>query len=347
MRKTFTSLLTICTVFLTVHSFAQNVPYYTHYMLNKLAFNPATAGEKDAICVTGLVRQQWWGMNDQSTLFNPDIGQPTRKVNPATQAFTITAPLLKDNKLGVGVQVINDKLGYNTALYLRGSLAYKFGFGDLLPNNSRTQTLAVGADFGMVQIGLDGTKYVPLNPGDPQVPTGLVSGNAFDMGFGLYYTHQRLFNGFSAGASIQHLNRPLVDVSGFIAYQTARAINLHAQSRHDMGSFSLLPSALIRMGGGIALQTDVGVRAEFNQKFQLGVNVRTSDAMALMAGYFVQPNLFVSYSYDTNVLSSTTLRYTRTGSHELFVSYCFDFKATPPPPIKRNNVRYLEGYSIK
>ncbi len=243
MQRTFTRLLTLSTVFFTVHAFSQNAPYYTHYMLNKLAFNPATAGEKDAICVSGLAHQQWLGQKDQSSrYYDVEPKDFNSGVNPGTQSFSITAPFLKNNQLGAGLTVINDKLGYNSALYLRGALAYKFFLGRKLQNGSSEQVFSVGLDAGMVQIGLDGTKYNPLQPGDPKVPTSKVSGSSFDMGAGLYYTHQRIFDGLYAGLSLGHLTRPSVDVAGFINYRTSRYIYLLAGTRHELGSIALLPS---------------------------------------------------------------------------------------------------------
>src|SRR5688500_13763829 len=112
MRINITKLLVLGSVFFSLHSSAQLDPYYTHYMLNKLAYNPAVAGEKDAICLNAITHQQWLGQKDGSALYKPNSGQWFDAVNPSTNGFSITAPLL-NNQLGVGFQVISDKLGFN------------------------------------------------------------------------------------------------------------------------------------------------------------------------------------------------------------------------------------------
>jgi len=315
-------------------------------MLNKLAFNPATAGEKDAICINALTHQQWTKQTDQSASFfeGADPNAQFDKVNPRTNSFSITAPLL-NNQLGVGFQAIQDKIGFNTNLYMRGSLAWKIRMGRKLPDGSTDQTLAIGADFGMVQVGVDGSKFNPLTAGDPHIPTSSVSGSTFDMGAGVYYTHQRLFDGFYIGASMTHLTAPSVNLLGAVNWKTKQYLYILAGTRHDFGSIALLPSLLVK-AIGTPVQVDLGCRAMFNEKLVAGVNIRSGDAISMLLGYYVMPNLYFGYSYDITALS-TVRNYTNAGTHEIFASYCFDLPPGEKPPLKpRYNVRYLEGYTL-
>lgn len=344
MRLNFTKLLVLGSVFFSLHASAQLDPYYTHYMLNKLAYNPAVAGEKDAICANLITHQQWLGQKDGSAAYKPESGQWFEAVNPATNGFSITAPLL-NNQLGVGFQVISDKLGFNKNTYLRGSVSWKFRMGRKMQDGATDQALAIGADFGMAQVQLDGTKYNPLDPGDPNIPTTIVSGSKFDMGFGVYYTHQRLFDGFYAGASITHLTAPKINIAGILDWSITRYLYLLAGTRHDFGSLAIMPSVLVKTSGK-GVQVDLGARAMMNDKLVIGANVRTSDAISLLFGYFIFPNLYAGYSYDVTALSKVN-QYTRAGTHELFLSYCFDISVGPPPPKKPiYNVRYLQGYTL-
>lgn len=348
MRKTFTKLFILGTLFFSVQVSGQNDPYYTHYMLNKLVYNPATAGEKDAICVNALTHQQWVGLKDQSN--SPDgtsdpWKNPISGVNPATNTVSITAPFLKSNQLGLGLMLATDKLGYNKHLYWRASAAWKFRMGRRLPDGSSDQVLAVGADFGMVQAGIDGTKLHALQPGDPNIPTSLQTGSKFDMGFGVYYTHQRLFDGFYAGLSMTHLTAPKVDVANTLYWKWNQYLYLTMGSRHDFGNVAILPSILVR-AVNTPFQVDLGCRALFNEKLVVGANVRTRDAISLLVGYYIMPNLYAGYGYDITALSKVNT-YTRTGTHELFLSYCFNINPpTKDGPKPRYNVRYLEGYTI-
>ena len=64
-----------------------------------------------------------------------------------------------------------------------------------------------------------------------------------------------------------------------------------------------------------------------------GFTARTSDAIALMAGYTPIPKLTVGYSYDMTLLNK--LSSISRGSHELVVKYCYFL---PPPP--KQNARH-------
>ncbi|MFC0181043.1 type IX secretion system membrane protein PorP/SprF [Pseudarcicella hirudinis] len=61
---------------------AQQEALYSQYMFNMMAVNPAYAGSRDVLSMTGLFRQQWVGVE----------GAPT------TQSFTIDMPLKKEKK---------------------------------------------------------------------------------------------------------------------------------------------------------------------------------------------------------------------------------------------------------
>src|SRR5690606_24506175 len=160
MQRISTRLLVVASfVFYSVHSLAQQDSYYTHYMLNKLAFNPAVAGEKNAICANLLTHQQWLGQKDENPQFDPNKNVDFNPgVNPATNTMSITAPFLKDNQLGVGLQAVQDKLAYMTLLQVKLSAAYKHNFGKKLPNGMKDQVIAGGIDVGMFQGSIDGSK---------------------------------------------------------------------------------------------------------------------------------------------------------------------------------------------
>ncbi|MGI8893311.1 MAG: type IX secretion system membrane protein PorP/SprF, partial [Bacteroidia bacterium] len=55
MRRIFTLIAIFCSTF----AMAQQDPQFSQYMFNKLSFNPAVAGSKDAICMGALYRNQW------------------------------------------------------------------------------------------------------------------------------------------------------------------------------------------------------------------------------------------------------------------------------------------------
>ena len=75
-------------------AFSQQDPMYTQYMYNTLSVNPAYAGSRDALSLTGLFREQWIGIDGA----------------PSTQSFVMHSPIYNDN-MGLGLSVVNDRVG--------------------------------------------------------------------------------------------------------------------------------------------------------------------------------------------------------------------------------------------
>ena len=89
-----TILLGVIAMMSVTSIYAQQEAMFTHYAFNTLAVNPGYAGSRDALTVTTLHRSQWVGFD----------GAPT------TQTLNVHSPIHND-KLGVGLSILNDKIG--------------------------------------------------------------------------------------------------------------------------------------------------------------------------------------------------------------------------------------------
>src|SRR5687768_1514885 len=87
---------------------AQQAPMFTHYMNNTLVVNPGYAGSRDALTITALHRSQWVDF----------------KGAPVTQTITMHAPL-RNEHLGIGLSVLNDKIGPANNTSLIADFAYR------------------------------------------------------------------------------------------------------------------------------------------------------------------------------------------------------------------------------
>ena len=105
-------------------SFAQQDPQYNLYQYNQMVINPAYAGARDAIAMVADVRKQW-------------LAFPCA---PTTAVFSVHSPVAND-KVGLGLSIINDKIGSKTV-----SSAYA-NFSYILKVNNKTK-LAFGARAG-------------------------------------------------------------------------------------------------------------------------------------------------------------------------------------------------------
>jgi type IX secretion system PorP/SprF family membrane protein len=91
--------------------FSQQLPQYSQYMFNKIAYNPGVTGTTNGICVGGLIRQQWVGFKETNAAGN------SFNVAPETYVFTINAPV-KALRGGLGGTIIQDKIGHQDIMPL-------------------------------------------------------------------------------------------------------------------------------------------------------------------------------------------------------------------------------------
>ena len=108
MKKTFLIILVaLCGLKLS----AQQDPQYTMYMFNMMSINPAYAGSKDNTDITLLFRKQW-------------VNYPGA---PQTISFNAHTPIYFD-KMGLGMSLINDKLGVMNHNIVNLAYAYHLRF---------------------------------------------------------------------------------------------------------------------------------------------------------------------------------------------------------------------------
>ena len=106
-------LVAVTMLLISMHlsSRAQQNAQFTQYMFNGLAINPAYTGMDEALNVTFLNRSQWVGVDGA----------------PVTQTLTAHT-LFSKSKLGIGLSLLNDKIGVHRNQKVAGSAAYHLAF---------------------------------------------------------------------------------------------------------------------------------------------------------------------------------------------------------------------------
>lgn len=174
------------------------------------------------------------------------------------------------------------------------------------------------------------------------------------MDFGLYY---KIPGKLTVGLSATHLtassfSKQLDDkiITGdarLFNYQIDRTYYLSAQYQLALGSSDtwVLKPGLFVKTDAVSTSVQLGGIMEYDQQFWGGIDYRFQDAVALMLGANFQMNgenaggglLKVGYSYD---FSTSNIRNYSSGSHELFVRYCFAVSPKPKHEEHRD-VRHL------
>ena len=277
----------------------QSEPQYSHYMYNRLLFNPAYAGSKDVAEFNGLYRTQYVGLSERAT---------------QTAYLGFNMPIYSINS-GIGLTSTNDMIGYlrTTTVNVDYNYRKKFSFG----------SLGVGVSVGFIQTGLQGNllRTPTGGPGgvdgnDPAVPAGLVNGIAPDFSAGLYLNNDKYF----VGVAMNHL----YSITKLKNTQIDYARNLLVMGGYDFHAgkhFTIMPSVLIKSDLK-QVQTDLSLTMKIYNNILTGIALRGYDARSLDAVIFyagVQIKAFrLVYSYDIN---TSYLKGFNTGSHEVSVAY--------------------------
>lgn len=305
MKKFLSIALTVTAV--TGIAYGQQDPQFSQNMFNKLFTNPGYAGSSDGICGTLLYRDQWTGFDGA----------------PKTGLFSVDAPVnALHGGLGLTIMAV-DELGFENTFMAKLAYAFRFNVGQ--------GNLAIGADFAFLQKSLDGD-FKFNDPGDPVIPESSVSGSTFpDLGAGIYYNSDKLY----AGVSASHLLESEIDYGDFTSTM-ARHYYFTAGYRIEFSpAVSLTPSVFVK---NVADQTqaDINANFHFNNRFWIGASYRLEDAIVLMAGLNITPNLRLGYAYD---LTTSDLKDYSNGTHEIMLGYCYKIRKKITP-INRN-VRFL------
>ncbi len=282
-----------------------------------MTINPGKTGIDlyNGICATSIYRNQWDKVN----------GAPNSAV------LNIEANLSKFFPGGVGIAFYHDAIGFARQNNLLLNYSYPIQIG-------RAGVLGVGVGVGIMNYGLNPDWIPPTQNPDNSLPAGFAA-TSFDANFGMYFQGKEYFVGFSS----THLSASLLkqQVAGFEQnYQTARHYYLMggkqfkkigSDNKGTIDAQLLLRTDLVKFSGDLNVRYIHALAG--NKQVYGGLTTRSSDAIAIMAGYTPIPKLTVGYSYDMTLLNklSTISR----GSHELVVKYCYYL---PPPP--KQNARH-------
>ena len=164
-------------MFTGVISYAQQDAQFTQYMYNTINVNPAYAGSRGALSIFALHRTQWVGLDGA----------------PVTNAVSVNTPINGSN-LGLGVSLINDKIGPTNENTFSADLSYT------IPT-SETFKLSFGVKGTANLFNLDVTKLNPIDADDESFQNY----NKFspNIGAGIYLHSDKAYLGLSIPNFIQ------------------------------------------------------------------------------------------------------------------------------------------------
>lgn len=284
-------------MFISVVCSAQQDSQFTQYMYNTIEINPAYAGSRGVLSVFGLYRTQWVGLDGA----------------PETSTFSVNTPLNNSN-LGLGVSLVNDKIGPTNENTLSADLSYS------IPT-SESFKLSFGIKGTANLFNLDASKLTYEDQNDPQFQD-LSNKITPNVGAGIYWHSDKMYVGLSVP---NFLETKRYDDNGTDTAIFKEKINYYFMAGYvfnldRLEYIKFKPAILTKLVEGAPLQVDVSGNFMFNDKFVVGVAYRWSASVSAMAGFQVTKGMYIGYGYDHE---TTQLRKYNSGSHEIFLRFDF------------------------
>lgn len=301
-RKFHAGLFTVMIfIMLSCYSstFAQQRVQFTQYMFNGLILNPAYAGAHEALSLTFIQRSQWAGVDNA----------------PTTQTLSAHT-LFKKKHLGLGISIINDKIGVHRNQSALTNYAYHLRVG-------RQSYLSMGLLAGIHSRKSDYTSLVGTANNDPKLFNPLISHAYFDFGMGMYFRSPN----FEMGISAPQLIPAMYSVNDTLSIQLSSA-NYFLLSKYRISvndNVDLEPGLLIKYLANVPLSFDLNLNVIFHKVLTTGLSYRKSESIDFLLRAQVTPQLQFGYAYDYPIQEITKLS---NGSHELMINYIFRYTRT-------------------
>lgn len=282
---------------MSIASYSQQDSQFTQYMYNTINVNPAYAGSRETMSIFALHRTQWVGLDGA----------------PVTNTASIHAPINGSN-LGLGVSVINDRIGPSD----ENNIAVDFSY--TIPASDRYK-LSFGLKASANLLNIDFTKLNPYDQNDYAFDTNIDNKFSPNIGVGLYLHSDNTYIGLSAPNLLETKHFDRYAGTGANSHVATEKIHYYLIAGHvfDLSpSIKFKPSTMIKAVEGAPLQVDISGNFMFNEKFVAGVAYRWSAAASALVGFQVNENWFIGYGYD---LETTKLANYNSGSHEIFLRY--------------------------
>lgn len=277
----------------------QLTPITDQYILNPMAINPAYAGSRGVLSIGAFYSKQWVGVNGA----------------PSTITLSADAPVY-DNKIGLGLIILNDKIGVTKENQFITNYAYRLNVGK--------GVLSFGLGAGLITTNTAWSDLVVQDEGDEYY---LIDSRPFivpHFSFGVFYSNKSYFASFSVPkifnykfdfikSKYQLLNDP--DLYNYMLYT---GYDFKVSS-----GIKLLPSVLLSYSAGNDLLYDINVNVSFLERFMAGLSYRNSRSVSALFQMQINNQLKIAYTYDYDI--GRLGNYT-SGSHEIMIRYEFRYK---------------------
>jgi len=299
---------------------------FTKYMFNSLSFNPAYAGSKEFLSVVALYRNQWNGMEGA----------------PVTQTVSVHTPFKE--RIGLGLNITNDRVGVSGSTQANLSYAYRIPFGQ------GKLALGLQASFMNYRADFDKLNYRDPQDQDQSFKNSNVNFWIPNFGTGAYYYSDKFYLGVSVPHLIKSdLRRDNVDATRWAQLYPHYFITAGTAIPIAGKNMVFKPSILIKSVGlfnefstqannrlpiGAPNEFDIDLSVLFYNALWVGTSFRSSfeaivgksssvDSADLWAMMHLKRGIRLGLAYDFTL---TELREYNRGSFEIMLGYDFHYQ---------------------
>jgi type IX secretion system PorP/SprF family membrane protein len=296
----------------------QQEQLYTQFMFNKLAINPAYAGNDDLFSITAIHRNQWSGFDGA----------------PETQLLSLNAPV--GNRVGLGLNLARNTIGIAERLTIEGVYAYRFPVG---PGN-----LSIGAQVSGRRLTVDYTdpRLFAINGlnEDQAIEMQRMDKNVINFGAGLYFNTDN----FYVGASVPRLINADIDFDNDIL-KSEEVLHVYFMTGFKLKlnpNLVLTPQMLFKAAENSPGDFDFNFSLCFKEIVTTGFTIRTGgsedivgESLDFILGIQASKNILFSFAYDYTL---SDIKNYENGSLEFLLNYRFTSKKHKTEP---TNPRYF------
>ena len=283
--------------------FSQQDAQYTQYMYNTISVNPAYAGSRGVMSIMGLHRSQWVGLDGA----------------PRTQTLTLNTPIGENNKVGLGLSVVNDEIGPVDETYINIDFSYT------IPT-SEYGKISFGLKAGGHLLNVDLPSLSLFNENDNLFEAAVDNKFSPNVGLGVYYHTDKLYLGLSVPNLLEtnHFDESSTssssDAVSFLAEERMNFYVIAGYVYEINQDVKLKPAILTKLVFGTPLQVDLSANVLLYNKFTLGLAYRWSAAVSALAAFQVSDSMMLGFAYDreTTDLGNTQFN---DGSYEVMLRF--------------------------
>jgi type IX secretion system PorP/SprF family membrane protein len=272
--------LIISFVFLSCIANAQQDPIYALYLNNPFVLNPAYAGMNNNLEGNITFRNQWAGFD----------GHP--------QTLNASGHIsLSENKLGAGLQIIQDKIGENKNTSVTGAYSYRIEVKE-------HQFLSFGMQADLINYKSDPSMIQVFDNSDPAFP--YYSQTKLNLGAGLLYKTDKFFVGFS----VPRFFTNTLDANN-------QNIKVYKQHYYLMGTYLFYlservifkPSVLLKGLSGSPVSADVNFNFNLDRKYSAGLYTRNFNTFGFLTQIQLAEKFRLCYAFEMPSGKSVGARY--------------------------------------